>query len=411
MKKILTYLLLLFTTASYAQLQNGFYRIHNFATERYVYVYDNTGKINISTASADMGAIQLWKNHNRTISDPASIIYVEDKGGNMYNLHSQGTSVHEIIGYNVMVYPKGDTYQLYASNGSIGKYLADDETSNVPDGQLGTIAKGDYRKWVATPVNLEDNFFGIKPKFNIDNTYYKPFFADFAFSFANEGMKAYYVSETYKHIAVIKEIKDEIIAANTPVIIECKNGDASSNKLNLYINIGNSANNNLLKGIYFNNERRPKSKDARTKYDANTMRVLGITSDGKLGFITSKEEYLAANEAYLNVSVGSPEEFELMTEEQLAAYKESENDNGETGEGGDNGETGEGGDNGETGEGGDNGETGEGGDNGGSSIKNVNGLTKKLGVYSITGKKIADTINAKLPKGIYIVNGKKVIKL
>ena len=45
MKKILTYLLLLFTTASYAQLQNGFYRIHNFATERDVYVYDNTGKI------------------------------------------------------------------------------------------------------------------------------------------------------------------------------------------------------------------------------------------------------------------------------------------------------------------------------------------------------------------------------
>ena len=164
MKKILTYILLLFATASYAQLQNGFYRVHNYATERYVYVYDNTGKINISTASADMGAIQLWKNHNRTLSDPASIIYIEDKGGNMYNLHSQGTSVHEIIGYNVMVYPKGDTYQLYASNGSIGKYLADDETSNVQDGQLGTIAKGDYRKWVATPVNLEDNFLWDKTK-------------------------------------------------------------------------------------------------------------------------------------------------------------------------------------------------------------------------------------------------------
>ena len=59
------------------------------------------------------------------------------------------------------------------------------------------------------------NFIGlIKPNFNIDNTYYEPFFADFAFSFANEGMKAYYISETYKHIAVIKEINDEIIAAN-----------------------------------------------------------------------------------------------------------------------------------------------------------------------------------------------------
>ena len=34
MKKILTYILLLYTTLSYAQLQNGFYRVHNYATER-----------------------------------------------------------------------------------------------------------------------------------------------------------------------------------------------------------------------------------------------------------------------------------------------------------------------------------------------------------------------------------------
>ena len=370
MKKILTYILLLFTTVSYAQLQNGFYRVHNYATERYVYVYDNTGKINISTTSADMGAIQLWKDHNRTISDPASIIYVEKKGDNMYNLHSQGTSVHEIIGYNVMVYPKGDTYQLYASNGSIGKYLADDETSNVPDGQLGTIAKGDYRKWVATPVNLEDNFFGIKPNININNTYYEPFFADFAFSFANEGMKAYYISETYKHIAVIKEINDDIIAANTPVIIGCGSEEPSSNKLNLFINKGNKINNNMLQGVYFNNERRPKSKDARTKYDANTMRVLRITSDGKLGFIISKEEYLTGNEAYLNVPAGSPEEFELMTEEQLAAYKENEQ---------------------------------------GQSINSIKTDNTVKGVFSITGLKVADKVDKSLPKGIYIVNGKKII--
>jgi hypothetical protein len=265
-----------------------------------------------------------------------------------------------------MIYAKGDSYQLYAE----GKYLADEETTNVPDGQLGTVNKGDYRKWVATPVNLEDNFFGIKPNFNIDNTYYEPFFADFAFSFANEGMKAYYVSETYKHIAIIKEIKDEIIAANTPVIIGCGSEEPSSNKLNLFINKGNKINNNMLKGVYFNNERRPKSKDARTKYDANTMRVLGITSDGKLGFIISKEEYLAANEAYLNVPAGSPEEFELMTEEQLAAYKENEQ---------------------------------------GQSINSVKTDKPVKGVFSITGLKVADKVDKSLPKGIYIVNGKKII--
>ena len=108
MKKLITYILLFVSTITNAQLKNGFYRVHNYATNRYVYVYDNTGKINVSTTSADMGAIQLWKDHNRTISDPASVIYVENKNNNVYNLHSQGTSVYEIIGYHVINYPKGD---------------------------------------------------------------------------------------------------------------------------------------------------------------------------------------------------------------------------------------------------------------------------------------------------------------
>ena len=367
MKKLITYILLFVSTITNAQLKNGFYRVHNYATNRYVYVYDNTGKINVSTTSADMGAIQLWKDHNRTISDPASIVYAEQKGGNVYNLHSQGTSVYEIIGYNVMIYPKGDAYQLYAE----GKYLADDETSNVPDGQLGTIAKGDYRKWVAEPLDLETNYFGIAPNFTIENKHYEPFYADFAFNFANEGMKAYYISEVYKHIAVIKEIKSEIIAANTPVIIECGSSEPSSNKLNLYINQGDKINNNLLKGVYFNNERRPKSKDARTKYDASTMRVLGITSEGKLGFVVSNEEFLAANEAYLKVSTDTPEELILMTEDELNDYKKTEQ---------------------------------------GQSIGSIKIKDSIKGVYSITGVKVADELNETLPKGIYIVNGKKIIR-
>ena len=359
-------MLILFSTLTYAQLEKGFYRVHNYKTERYVYVYDNTGKINISTTSADMGAIQLWKDHSRTISDPASVIYVEPKGNNKYNLHSQGTSVVEIIGYHVMIYAKGDSYQLYAE----GKYLADEETTNVPDGQLGTVNKGDYRKWVAVPVDQDANYFGIAPNFTIGNTYYEPFFADFAFSFANEGMKAYYVSETYKHIAVIKEIKDEFIAANTPVIIGCGSNEPSSNKLNLFTNKGNQINDNMLKGVYFNNARRPKSKDARTKYDANTMRVLGTTAEGKLGFVISKDEYLAANEAYLSVPADSPEEFVLMTEEELAAYKETEQ---------------------------------------GQSISTIKTGNNTKGVFSVTGVKVADKIDGSFPKGIYIVDGKKII--
>ena len=366
MRTILTATFLSICTFVSAQIANGFYRVHNYKTERYVYVYDNTGKINISTTSADMGAIQLWKDHKRTISDPASVIYVENKGSNIYNLHSQGTSVYEIINYNVQVYPKDGTYQLYAE----GKYLSDDETSNVPDGQLGTISKGDYRKWVVTPIDIENNFFGIAPNLTVGEKKYKAFYADFAFSFASKNMKAFYISETYKHIAVIKEIENGIIAANTPVIIECNSDEAVDNKLNLYASGGVKANGNMLKGVYFNNERRPKSPAARTKYDPTSMRILGITESGQLGFVTSQEQYLAANEAYLYLNEDAPAEMVIMTEAELAEFKANE----------------------------------------GSSIASVKTDHVRKGVFSITGVKVADIWEENLPKGVYLVNGKKIIK-
>ena len=98
----------------------------NLATSRYIYVYDNTGKINISTTSADMGAIELHKDPNRRFSDPGSIIYVkyiyEKEGIKKYDLTSQGTGVHQIIGYYVQIFENPDlTYYVYAE----GFYLCD----------------------------------------------------------------------------------------------------------------------------------------------------------------------------------------------------------------------------------------------------------------------------------------------
>ncbi len=372
MKKIILAAALMITATVHAQtIQNGYYRVKNKGSERYVYVYDNTGKINLQTTSADMGGIELWKDHERTISDPASVIYIENlNSNNQYNLFCQGTSVYQIIGHHAQLYPSGEAWKLYATYSGMTKYLSDDETANVPDGQMGTIAKGDYRNWIVLPLDTEANYFGIKPNHSAGEKHYKPFYADFAFSFAGTGMKAYYISETYKHIAVIKEVKDEIVAANTPVIIECSSADASANKLNLFRNQGTKPAGNLMKGVYFNNPKRPKSPDARTKYDANTMRVLGTLADGTLGFVTSTEEYLAANEAYLVVPQETPAEMVLMTEEELAKFKENE----------------------------------------GNSIGQVKENESVRGVFSLTGLKVAEKMNASLPKGVYIVNGKKIVK-
>ena len=70
--------MLLANLCIYSQITgDGYYRFRNLATSRYMYVSDNTGKINIQTTSADMGAIELHKDPDRRFSDPGSIIYVK----------------------------------------------------------------------------------------------------------------------------------------------------------------------------------------------------------------------------------------------------------------------------------------------------------------------------------------------
>jgi len=60
--------------------EDGYYRVHNLGSERYVYITDNTGSINYQAMTADFGALQLWKNQSRTVSDPASVVYLKKMG-------------------------------------------------------------------------------------------------------------------------------------------------------------------------------------------------------------------------------------------------------------------------------------------------------------------------------------------
>lgn len=372
MRKLLLFFALLTTSmmASAQGLSRGYYRVMNKKTERFVYVYDNTGRVDIATTSAEMGAMQLWKDHERTISDPASVIYVDPQSDGTYDLKSQGTSVHQIINYYVRLYPKDGAWQLYVTYAGLTKYLADEETTDIARGQLGTTNTKDYRQWVASPIDTEQNFFGLNPTIQSNGKYYKPFYADFGISMASSGMKAKYVSEVYKHIAVLKDVDSEIIAGRMPIIVECSSNNPSANKLNLHDKEGAVLNGNLMKGVYFNNDRRPKSKDARTKVDPTTMRVLGLLQDGSLGFIVPTEEYLSANESYLVVPAGTPQELVLMTETELAEFKAAEEE--------------------------------------AASMTHVKVNAKVKGVYSLTGLKVAESMHDGLSKGVYIVDGKKV---
>ena len=369
-------------TALYAaDPADGYYRVHNLQTERYVYVTDNTGRINYQAADAEMGAIQLWKNHDKTISDPASVIYLrkkgENSGGKYYDLQSQGTGVYDIIKYYVYLHESGGTFQLYAE----GKYLCDNETTNRDQGAMGIDRRGDYRRWVSTSIDVAgDEYFGITPSVISGSRYYHPFYADFGFTPYSEGMKVWYISKTDPECVVISELKSKVIPARTPVIIECSSKYPTNNRLDLKYSYASGPADNVLKGVYFNNANRPNSRDSRSEFDPATMRVLGITSDGKLGYILSTvkpdskngKQYLEANQSYLVVGENVAEELPIVTEEEYEVILQERLS---------------------------------------ASVRNAAG-DSKFAVYMISGRKVGDLDEKQLnslPDGIYIVNNRKYV--
>lgn len=299
---------------------NGYYRVHNKATSRYIYVLDNTGRINLQTASADMGAIELYKDTARLHHDPATVIYARLVSAGKYDLEAQGTGVHQIIGYYVDVYQMSDgSYQVYAE----GKYLDDNETSDRDLGFLGTERTGDYRRWYINAMDQASNYFGILPTIQLGDKYYKPFYAAFPFSFASTGMKAYYIKQVHRNAAILQEVTG-VIPAATPVFIECSSAQQWHNKLQI-APAGTPASlpGNLLRGVYFNNPNRCKSADARTANNPVTMRTLAVSADGRLCFVKKSSQalpYMPANEAYLSVPSTVADTLFVMTEEEYRLY-------------------------------------------------------------------------------------------
>lgn len=301
---------------------DGYYRVHNFGSGRYIYVLDNHGSLNMQATSADLGALEVWMDLDRAISDPASVIYVKSMSndGRFYDFQSQGTGVMSIINRSVRVRywddNTGKYYRIWGEDSGMVRYIGDGcEENESEKGYVSSVQpyKNDYVKWYFTPITSESsNYFGVKPTVNVDGKWYAPFYADFPFSPASEGMKAWYVSKLDGNMAVISEYKG-VVPASFPVLIECSSNDVSKNK----INIGGTAGEKpqtWLRGVYFKNE--SLSHPNTTKYNPTSMRLFGITAEGKAGFITATDKYVPRNAAYLFVPEGSEKELFIITEEE-----------------------------------------------------------------------------------------------
>lgn len=373
---IITLLLLTSATAASAALPaDGYYRVKNVMSGRYVYVIDNHGYLDWGATSADLKAIELWKGHENTISDPASVLYFNHIEDSQYDVTAQGTGIHQIIDYYVKLYEirsEPDTYMLYASKSGMTKYLCDAERSETREkGALGDSGEGKWRYWHLEKIETSgDNYFGITPSLEGADGWYEPFYAAFPYSFSSPGMTALYVSHVdAKHgIAVVKETSGTI-PAGTPLIIKCNGVNAADNRLAIGGTASATLSGNCLKGVYFENT--AFEHYSAVAYDPATMRIPAILADGKLGFVTSDIELLPRNKSYLTVPHGCAETLQTMTEDEYKTYLENLPPE--------------------------------------AGIDSVTAEKSVYDVYNMLGVKVGDTNStSNLAPGIYIINHKKV---
>lgn len=375
-KLVLSLLALLAAIPSVAQINaDGYYRVKNYTTNRYITVVDNKTKgIDHVTTTADLLALNTVRSWEKIESNPASVIYIEKKSGSEYNVKAQGCDAYAMFGRYLCLsqlngYPS--IYKAYQSESGTIVFLSD-EIGDWDEAYLNTTEKR-AQNWEVTPVEKNSaNYFGIKPTVTAAGKHYASFFASFPFKASTEGMKVFYISkvDSKNGVAVAKEIVDEVVPAGTPLIIECPAADASENRVDLVVNAVKVPADNLLTGVYFNYAENTYHTN-RVKYDPQTMRVLGECVDGCLGMITEASlQYIPANSCYLKVDANCPAELAILTEKEYEDLLAT----------------------------------------GILEITAEDGAEQPI--YSISGKMVGSKASSTvaLPKGIYVAGGKKFIK-
>ena len=337
---------LFLSTAAFAQLNgNGYYRVKNTLSNRYVSILHNKSNTEVMSGKAELGALRSFVSWDKVCSDPSTIVYfdktgtgtVANKPCKFFNLCGQGTSTMDIINFSLGVMDMGSNkYRCFARESGTIFYLGDEDSYTDGVGYLTSNGNSSNSNWNILPVtSTEDYYFGVKPTVEAEGKYYATMFADFGFSPAASatGMKVYYVDKIWNGNVVIREIEGDV-PAKTPVLFLCPSATPSGNRLDIAKNSATLPSENLLSGVYFCINTGESYHKDWVSYDPKTMRLLGVCSDGRPGFVTKgesdfskdypfqpKASYMAipANTAYLVVPEGSPEEMPLMTYEEYAA--------------------------------------------------------------------------------------------
>lgn len=320
MRKFLLSLLTVFPLATFAQgglfTGDGYYRVQNQASSRYISVVDNKSTT-ISATNTDLGALYMLSDFEEQVAfNPATICYFTKTTGG-YNIFGQDLDLNKLSGYYLQINAASDgSYRLYGKVSAVVMYLIDYTIGGWCHPNTGG---GTYSYWYLLPVTQEaGQYFGVKPEYQTtaDGSYWATLYAGFSYKSTDGNTKYYTVKEIIDSYAIIEEISGAV-PENSPVLVRCAGAAPSQNKTTLVTPVGATLSNNLLKGnFYCNYEEALPQHTNRTAYDPSTMRMLGVTASGHAGFLKSDIDYLPANKAYLQVPASAPNELRIVTKEE-----------------------------------------------------------------------------------------------
>lgn len=215
--------------ADFSQGAGHFYMVQNKATKRYINLIHDQG----NALSQDFHAIRL-ENDGEQHTEPGTLIYISSG----YNLSAQGTSVKDITGYSVNIKQNGTgdkneaVYNAWVTAGFLffkqDVYFQDEAGKGFDKAGTGDA---DDCKWYIKPVDTGgggDCYFGVTPKATdyLNGYYYTSLRASFAYKLS-QGVDAFTVVGGKLH----ELPHDNVVPANTPVILRCKSTLASDNRL------------------------------------------------------------------------------------------------------------------------------------------------------------------------------------
>ena len=332
MKKVIlsTLVSILAPTFAWAQLNgNGFYRLQNYGSSRYITINDDIiGKVNTSSTTADLNNIITWRGFDYVKSNPASIIYIESVGS-QYNLKAQGTSIYQIAGgrtYLDITSKENGNYVLSVTYSGANIRLYDNTKSSDKGYVMQSGSKTEYSYWKILPINTSDNYLGLQPTVQAADGYYGTIFASYAFKKVSDGIKFYYIDAEQEGVCRMKEITSDVIPAATPIIFKCSSNDPAQNMIMPVVDETSAPTDNYLAGTLFASVTTKHEK--YVAYEASTMRVLGVNDANQVIFTTAKStdlandgQHIPMNTCYLRVFNGLTGDFRLVDNDEYTGIR------------------------------------------------------------------------------------------